>query len=240
MYYPADAVLPRPDALAHVGSMATALAASLDLGNVLEATRNAERVQGLAMAGLAAQRGVEDILASILVLRDRLGAIRKRPELPMKLFDEFGRLTPSLTDALSLARSLLGFQRGEVARELVDLDDILADARTRNGISLHLQGDVTVAGDVALLRLAVAALLEHAQGLGPGSLELRTRMEGGRVKIQVRPAATSAGSPGTEEPGLAQLRLSFVQRIAELHGGIVGQESGEDGPNWTTLILPPA
>jgi mutual gliding-motility protein MglA len=243
MYYPADSVLPRADALAHVGSMATALAAALELGTALEATRTAERVQGLAMTGLAAQRGVEDILAAILVLRDRLGAIRRRPELPTKLFDDFGRLAPSLTDALCLARSLLGFGRGEVAREMVDLDDILADVRTRNGISLHLQGDVTVAGDVALLRLAVATLIEHAQALGPDSLELRTRLDGGRVKIQVRAATESAGHSSAlspEEAGLGQLRLAFVQRIAELHGGLVGQESGEDGRAWTTLILPPA
>ena len=242
MYYPADAVVPRADALAHVGSMATALAAALELGTALEATRTAERVQGLAMTGLAAQRGVEDILAAILVLRDRLGAIRRRPELPAKLFDDFGRLAPSLTDALCLARSLLGFGRGEVAREMVDLDDILADVRTRNGISLHLQGDVTVAGDVALLRLAVATLIEHAQALGPDSLELRTRLDAGRVKIQVRPTGNAghASAQSPEEVGLGQLRLAFVQRIAELHGGLVGQESGEDGHNWTTLILPPA
>src|SRR5262245_38315188 len=72
MYYPADAVLPRGDALGHVGSMATALAAALDLGTALELNRDAERLQQLAMSGLAAQRGVEDILSSILTLRDRL------------------------------------------------------------------------------------------------------------------------------------------------------------------------
>ncbi|HEX6739082.1 MAG TPA: hypothetical protein VF310_12455 [Vicinamibacteria bacterium] len=241
MYYPPDAVLPRPDALAHVGSMATALAAALDLGSVMDAGRNADRVQGLAMAGLAAQHAVDGILASIVVLRDRLGAIRKRPELPNKLFEDFGRLAPCLVDALGQARSLQSLGRGDVAREMVDLDDILSEARTRNGISFHLQGQGNVAGDAALLRLAVGALIEHVEAAGASSLELRTRLEPGRVKIQVRGAAAGAAAPGTpEQAGLNQLRLALAQRIAELHGGMVGQESADDGPPWTTLVLPPA
>ena len=72
LYYSADAARPGEDVLAHIGSMARVLTGSLELAATLETVRGAERALEMALAGTASARGLEDVVNSLLELRERL------------------------------------------------------------------------------------------------------------------------------------------------------------------------
>jgi hypothetical protein len=130
LYFTADAAQPGAEVLDHLAEMAKALAASLDLASALETVHGAERTLELALAGTASLRGLEDVVQSLLDLRTGLGAMRKRPDSPPWFNEEFARLGPSLSTALSSGRSLLAFTRGEMQDDAVLLDDLLDDLRS--------------------------------------------------------------------------------------------------------------
>lgn len=234
VYFRTDDVLPRTDALAHLGAMGAALAAPLELLATVEVTREAERVRDAALVGTAAVRAVQEVLASILAIRDRLGVLRQHPDVPAWVLPELGTLAPCLTDALSMARAVLTLSRGEAHKENVNVPDLVADVEA-GGLEADVERALPpVLGDPVLLRVAVLTLLEYLREVGgPGPLILQARSEGGLVKLRLGHAQTTASFPQGD------LRLTLAQRIAELNGGRLIAEA-EAGRSFFTLTLLPA
>ncbi len=237
MYFTPDDVLPRPNVLSHIASLSRAVAASLELSGALRVTRDAERTLQMAVVGTASMHGMEDALSSLMLLRDRLDKMRRRPDVPPWMREEFTRLAPCLSGALGTGRSLLALSQGELQMEPVDLEELLEEVRA-NGTRVQIQpGAASVMGDAVLLRLALLALLERARTSDHDKLELVAVPEGGRVKVRLgglRPAGESRASPKSDGP---DVRQAFVRRIAELHHGALGSEVDGDSRPWTTLTL---
>jgi hypothetical protein len=237
LYYTPDAVLPRPEALAHLAVISRALSSSLELARALETVRSAERSLQTALTGTASVRGLDEVVAFLVDLRDRLGRMRQKPDPPPWFVSEFHYLAPSLAGALSTARSLLAFSRGQIEKEAVGVQELVAGLRTP-GLASHFGAGVNdVSGDPVLLRLALAALLDHARGGSVAQpappLHLWVVSEGGRVKISVADAdAAPRGSRGEAD-------INLVRRIAELHGGsLVLENNGALGARYTINLIP--
>jgi signal recognition particle receptor subunit beta/signal transduction histidine kinase len=236
IYFTADAARPGEETLDHLAEMARALAAALDLAAALETVRGAERTLELALAGTASLRGLGDVVQSLLDLRAGLGAMRKRPDSPSWFNEEFARLGPSLSTALSSGRSLLAFTRGEVQDDAVLLDDLLEELRS-DTVNVQIgPGAATVSGDHALLRVALRALLDHvraASNSGPETpVEIRAEAAVGKVLVSIgthSPLLSSTSAPG--------YGLPLVRRIAELHGGGLTTESVAGDQDWMVLSL---
>jgi signal transduction histidine kinase len=238
LYFTADAAQPGAEVLDHLAEMAKALAASLDLASALETVHGAERTLELALAGTASLRGLEDVVQSLLDLRTGLGAMRKRPDSPPWFHEEFARLGPSLSTALSSGRSLLAFTRGEMQDDAVLLDDLLDDLRSDTVTVQIGPGAQTVSGDAAMLRVALRALLEHVRAASNGGpktpVEIRAEAAVGKVLVSLgthSPLLASSSAPG--------YGLPLVRRIAELHGGSLATESVAGDQDWMVLTLKP-
>ena len=244
LYYTPDAALPRADAVGHLGAVARALSAALELATTLQTMRSAERTLPLALAGSLALRGTEDVVAALLSLRDSLGELRQHPHAPAWFLDAFSRLAPNLSTALSSSRSLLAFGRGQLQKDAVDAEDVVADLRS-GGVAVEVSGHVLLSGDAALLRQGLGALVEYLREADPSSArELRVRVaaEGGRVKIRVGtgttgelPAAYVDLESGGATARRSDLRLALVQKIIEMHGGTLGPEN--DSGRWAAITL---
>lgn len=227
LYYTADASLPRPDELGHLGMLARTLAAPLELAQALETVRGAEQSLELAASGTASARGLEELTSYLTRLREELGRLRARGDAPSWFQREFSALAPLLAGALQTARSLVAFSRGKLESEPVIVADLIDDLGLAD-VSVDVGADAdTVAGDPALLRIALRALIDEARSAcAPGTpLRLEARRDAGRVRVSV------PGAPTT--PSEAQLVL--VRRIAQLHGGSFATES--DGPFGSTFSL---
>ncbi|HSB61886.1 MAG TPA: hypothetical protein VLI67_09210, partial [Vicinamibacteria bacterium] len=238
LYYTADAARPVPTTLAHLAEISRALSATLELAAALEKVRSAERSLELALAGTASLRGLEDVVGALVDVRDRLGEMRGRPDAPPWFLEQFARLAPSLTTALSSGRSLLGFSRGEIEREEVAVADLLAELRAGD-VAVRIQpGADAVSGDPALLRVALRSLIDHVRPDGVTPVEVRAEAAAGRVLISVGAAVSS---PGSARPaGPAGMGLSLAQRIAEMHGGSLTIQSVPGLEEWLVLSLLPA
>ncbi len=240
LYYTADTARPVPDTLAHLGEISRALSAALELAATLEKVRGAERALEMALAGTASLRGLEDVVSSLVDLRDRLGELRARPDAPPWFAEQFGKLVPSLHSALSSGRSLLAFSRGEIQREPVLVEDLLGELRGAE-VKVRIDpGAVSLSGDVALLRVGVRALVEHVRSAmeGPGTpVEIRAEPSDGRVLLSVGTggAMPTGGKVPTVASGMA---LNLVQRIAELHGGSLTAQTIPGVEDWLVLSLP--
>jgi GAF domain-containing protein len=242
LFYTADTARPVPETLAHLGEISRALSAGLELAATLEKVRGAERALELALAGTASLRGLEDVVSSLVELRDRLGAMRGRPDAPSWFIEEFARLAPSLQSALSSGRSLLAFSRGEIQRESVLVDELLGELR---GPEVKVKVDpraVSVNGDSALLRVGLRALVEHVRSTldGPGMpVEIRAEASDGRVLVSVGTggAMPTGGRATSVASGMA---LNLAQRIAELHGGSLTAQTIPGVEDWLVLSLPSA
>ena len=107
---------------------------------------------------------------SIETLRDRLGEIRSRPDAPPWFADQYVRLVPVLASAsLDDARSLLAFGRGEIRKDTVYLEDLLAELRTPD-VTVELEPAAeTVVADAALLRVALRALADEMRSRSGGN-----------------------------------------------------------------------
>jgi signal recognition particle receptor subunit beta len=236
LYYTPDAVRPAPETLAHLGELSRALSASLELVATLETVRGAERALELALTGTASLRGLEDVVRSLVELRDRLGEMRHRPDAPRWFLEEFARLAPSLASALSVGRSLLAFNKGEIEREPILVEDLLDELRSELVTVRIAPGAESVSGDPALLRVAVRTLLDHVRGLGGNvPVEIRAEAGGGRVLLSVG-LPTSVAGTSSSPPGLG---LSLARKIAELHGGSLGTASVPGVEDWFVLSLFP-
>ena len=202
LYYGPDTARPGPEALEHLAEIPRALAAALELAATLSTVKAAERALELALAGTASLRGLEHLVGSIETLRDRLGEIRNRADAPPWFTDQYVRLAPALGSALDDGRSLLAFSRGEIRREAVYLEDLLAELRTPE-VSVELEPAAeTVPADAALLRVALRALADEVRSrLGR---QHRAARDPGRRLVRRRPRQRGSRGDAAAERGRAR------------------------------------
>ena len=234
-YYGPDTARPGPTTLEHLAEIPRSLAVALELAATITTVKAAERALELALAGGASLRGLDHLVRSLETLRDRMGEIRRRPDAPPWFTEQYVRLTPALSSALDDGRSLLSFTRGEIRREAVYLEDLLAELRTPD-VRVELDPAVeTVQADAALLRVALRAVADEVRsraGANTAPLVIQAGAWSDGVRVRV-------GSPGAASPGpgpaavTAGLGLGLARRIAELHGG--GLEDGTAGEVILTL-----
>jgi hypothetical protein len=233
-YYGPDTARPGPTVLEHLAEIPRSLAVALELAATLTTVKAAERALELALAGSASLRGLEHLVGSIETLRDRMGEIRNRPDAPGWFTEQYVRLAPALSSALDDGRSLLAFTRGEIRREVVYLEDLLAELRTPE-VTVELDPVAeTIQADAALLRVALRAVADEVRsrcGANTAPLVIRTAVwsDGVRVMVASPAAARPAAAPAAMTAGLG---LGLARRIAELHGGGL-----EDGAGEVTLTL---
>jgi hypothetical protein len=201
--------------------------------------RAAERALELALAGSASLRGLEGVVRSIEQLRDRLGEIRGRADAPPWFLEQYVRLAPALASALEDGRSLLAFSRGEIRRDSVYLEDLLAELRTPE-VTVDLDPSAElITADATLLRLALRAVADEARlraGSNSAPLTIRAGAWSDGVHISVR-ADASAADPARTTALNAGLGLTVARRIVEMHGGAV-QERGPESDGEIVLTLP--
>ena len=231
LYYTADDAPPRPDELAHLGSMATALSASLEL-----ARRSRPRARpsacgrGRCWAPPACARN-EEVLDTLVALRDGLGA----PAPGRRLRRAARGLRPAHPAARRRARTLAcaggagagsAHARGAGGRRSCWPSCAEKDADVRSPCP-----EASVAGDPTLLRLGLLALLSAA------GRARRSR------RASTPPASRSGWGPSQQPPPAAagdfsqSVYLALAQKVADLHGGSVGREP-EGKSAFLTLNLP--
>jgi hypothetical protein len=233
-YYGADTARPGPDALEHQAEIPRAISVALELDATLHTVKAPERALELALAGSASSSGLEHLVRSLEELRDRLGEIRAHTDVPPWFADHYIKLAPALASALEDARSLLAFGRGEIRKDTVYLEDLLAELRTPE-ISVELEPAAeTVAADAALLRVALRALADEVRtraGANTTPLAIRVGAWSDGVRLSVR----SMGQATNGATLTAGLSLGLARRIAEMHGGTLEDET-ESGE--VVLMLP--
>ena len=179
--------------------MATALSASLELGSALEATREAERLRAAALLGAAGLRTNDEVLDTLVALRDGLGALRKGA-VSERSAEAFGRLTLPLAGALARSRALAALALGAPMREVLEVAEVLADLSDKDADVRTPCPAASVAGDPTLLRLGLLAMLSAAGGrqVEAARGQLQRQDPGGArpSRRRPRPPATSR-SPST-------------------------------------------
>jgi mutual gliding-motility protein MglA len=229
LYYTADDAPPRPDELAHLGSMATALSASLELGSALEATREAERLRAAALLGAAGLRTNEEVLDTLMALRDGLGSLRQGAASGAQR-EAFGRLTLPLAGALARSRALAALALGAPMREVMEVAEVLGDLAEKDADVRSPCPAASVAGDPTLLRLGLFAMLSAS-----GGRQVEARVDNSSVKIRVGPVQQApAAAAGDFTPSVY---LALAQKVADIHGGSVAREP-EGKSTFLTLTLP--
>ncbi len=143
-------------------------------------------------------------------------------------------LAPALGSALADGRSLLAFSKGEIQRDSVFVEDLLAELHTP-GVTSELDGTAeTVSADPTLLRVALRAMADELRSRAGGNtagLAIRTRGEAGRVLVILRLREPPADGAAVASP--TGLGIGLARRIAELHG-----RAFTDGKVEFTLSLP--
>lgn len=229
LYHTADDAIPRPEDLAHMGAMALALSASLELSAALDGSKEADRLRQGALLGAAGLRSSRELVDILVALRDGLGGLRQTANAgPLR--ESFGRLTLPLVGALARSRALLALAQGTPEREVIEVAELLAELPEGEAVVATPGLVASVSGDPTVLRLGLLSLLAAS-----GGRRVEARLEGGRVKIRVGPAAPERAAAAEDFP--PSVYLSLAQRVAELHGGSVSRETDELA-TWLTLSLP--
>ena len=201
--------------------------------------------------------GAVDLLTSEAVpdgMRDRLLGMVKT---------ESGRLNALAQGILSLARLERGDADTAVAREAVDLSELVRETADRlepqaaeKGMSIvvDLPGPCIVGGDAQLLSSAVSNLVVNAiRHSGSKDLRLSVVADGKAARLVVEDHGVGIPPAHRErvfdrfhridaarsaETGGAGLGLAIVRRIARLHGGEVTLEAVEPSGCRFVLTLP--
>jgi signal recognition particle receptor subunit beta len=242
-YYGPDTARPGVSALEHLGEIPRALAVALELMATLQTTRAAERALELALAGSASLRGLEGVVRSLEELRERLGQMRGRHDAPPWFLEQYLRLAPALSSALEDGRSLLAFSRGEIRKEAVYVEDLLAELHTPDvAVEIDPAAEL-VSGDATLLRVALRAVTDEVRtraGSHTTPLAIRAGAWTDGVRIAVRSTGDSAPlAPAEARPAAARLSLSLARRIAEMHGGTL-EDRRTEAAGEIVLTLPAA
>src|SRR4029079_18583890 len=124
-----------------------ALSPCLQLRAARAVTRETERSLDFALAGTASVHGLRDVMAFLEDLRDQFASLRRRPDMPPSFQGEFLRLAPGLAGALTTARALLGFSRGEISREAVAVEDLVGELEAEGIPCQQESGAVAILGD---------------------------------------------------------------------------------------------
>jgi signal recognition particle receptor subunit beta len=234
-YYGIDTARPGAEALEHLAEIPRALSAALELVATLHTVKASERALELALAGSASLQGLEDMVRSVEELRDRLGEIRNKPDAPKWFVEAFTSLAPALGSALSDGRSLLAFSRGEIEKDSVFIEDLLAELHTPEVTSQLDPQAETVSADATLLRVALRAMVDELRaraGANTAPITIRTQGADGQVRVSLGLQQPPAASPGGGVVNAA-LGLGLVRRIAEMHSGSFDESKSE-----LTLVLP--
>ncbi len=238
-YYDPDSARPGADALDHLAEIPRALSATLELVAALQTVQAAERALELALTGSASLRGLEAVVRSLEELRDGLGEVRNHTDAPAWFVEQYLRFAPSLSGALEAGRSLLGFSRGEIRRDSVYLEDLLAELRTAE-VTIEIDPTAEViAADATLLRVALRAIADEVRaraGANSAPLLIRTSTSSDGVSISVQAEARRRRAGRAVNAGLG---LGLARRIAELHGGTI-EDAGPQAAEPIVLIVPAA
>jgi hypothetical protein len=244
-YYLPDTARPGVSALEHLGEIPRSLAVALELNATLQTTRAAERALELALAGSASLRGLEGVVKSLEDLKDKLGQIRGRRDAPPWFLEQWVRLAPSLASALDDGRSLLAFSRGEIRRDTVYLEDLLAELQTPEvSVEVDAAAEI-VSGDATLLRVALRAVADEVRsrsGSQTTPLAIRAGVWSDGIRVAVRATGAPAAADAARDErrtGGARLSLSLARRIAEMHGGTLEDKRGE-AAGEIVIVLPAA
>jgi signal transduction histidine kinase len=216
-----------------------------------ELTGLAATLDGL-LARIAASRRHEQHFASEVAheLRTPLAGIRGRAELALtaqgpggdaerrealrRVVDQVARLDESIDTLLAVARREL-----EPAAGTTDLAGVV---REIDGVTVRGPAGLPLAaGDPAVVRQALAPLVDNAQRHARRQVTLQLSAGGGRVRVAVRDdgpgldptlgeRAFEPGARGSEEPdGGAGLGLALARRLARACGGDVTIGPGPGG-----------
>jgi len=234
--------------------------AEAELAKVQEALRAAlrhkTRLAGLGIAVTKINHDLGNILATALLLSDRL----QQSEDP-----EVRHVTPTLTAAIERAAKLceqtLKFAREgpiHLERESFDLkalvDDVGATLPARvNGVATwrnRLAGEIAVTGDREQLYRVFANLAQNAVNAGATRVEVSARQEPGRLIIEVADDGPGLAPrarerlfepfSGTARPGGTGLGLAIARDLLRAHGGDIRLERSTAEGTVFALTLPTA
>jgi hypothetical protein len=233
LYFTGDATRPSAEKVEHLGERARALSAALELATALEAVRGAERAQEIALVGAASLRGLESIVVDLAEVEEGLAEMKLRVGASPWVQEEMARLLPSLARALGSGRSLLAFGRGELRREAIGVEDLLAGLGSELVTIQIAPGAQVLHGDPALLGLALRACLDQVRGGGEGRAQVRAETAAGNLVLSVL-----ATGPGPKPVVHGAPGVGLARRIAELHGGTLTTQTTAGGSAVLILTLP--
>jgi signal transduction histidine kinase len=173
------------------------------------------------------------LISSLEDLRRTISDLRRRPDVPVWLPAGLAQMTPSLGEAVALARALASLETGVLEDEVVDVAELLVQVTT-DKVRVEMGPGVTMAyANPTLLRLALEALIDRArrQGGPDRIVEIRSALRGHRVALRVGVMGAVASLPD------ADLGVALARKVAELHGGTLGAEADPEQGAWAMLDI---